>query len=45
MARKKYEQPCVYVGTLQGDVLTLSAEPEGEKTLGDIFGDWGGFYE
>lgn len=39
MVRKEYEMPWVYVEALQNNVLTLSAEPEDEKTLGDMFED------
>ena len=39
MVRKEYEMPQVYVEVFQNNVLTLSAEPEGEKTAGDMFGD------
>ena len=39
MKKKEYEKPLVDVVSIEMDVLTFSAEPEGEKTSGDIFGD------
>lgn len=39
MVRKQYEMLQVSVEALQRNVLTLSAEPEGEKTQGDMFAD------
>ena len=39
MVRKEYEMPYVNIEAFQNNVLTLSAEPEGEKTAGDMFGD------
>lgn len=39
MVRKEYEMPQVYVEVFQNNVLTLSAEPELEKTSGDMFAD------
>ena len=39
MIRKKYEMPQVYIEALQNNVLTLSTEPEDEKTAGDMFAD------
>ncbi len=39
MVRKDYEMPQVYVEVFQDNVLTLSTEPEDEKTAGDMFAD------
>lgn len=39
MVKKQYEIPRVSVEEWESNVLTLSKEPEDEKTSGDIFGD------
>ena len=39
MVKKEYEIPQLYVEVFEKDVLTFSAEPEDEKTSGDIFED------
>ena len=39
MAKKDYEMPQMYIEVFEIDVLTFSAEPEDEKTSGDIFED------
>ena len=39
MVRKEYEMPYINIEALKNNVLTLSAEPEDEKTAGDMFVD------
>lgn len=39
MVRKQYEMLYINIEALQRNVLTLSAEPELEKTSGDMFVD------
>ena len=39
MVRKEYEMPYINIEALKNNVLTLSTEPEDEKTAGDMFAD------
>ena len=39
MIRKQYEMPYINIEALKNNVLTLSTEPEDEKTAGDMFAD------